>query len=97
MEAYDAYLMGRFYWRKITKNDIGTALKYFQLAVEKDPESALGYAGIADVWIGLQQIGAVSPEEAGPKAEAAALKTLELDSNRAEVHYTLALMEYAVK
>ncbi len=97
MDAYDAYLMGRFYWRKITKIDIETSLKYFQLAVEKDPESALGYAGIADVWIGLQQIGVVSPEEAGPKAEAAALKALELDSSRAEVHYTLALLEYAVK
>ena len=97
MAAYDAYLMGQFYWRKITKNDIETSLKYFQLAVEKDPGSALGYAGIADVWIGLQQIGAVSPEEAGPKAEASALKAIELDSTRAEVHYTLALMEYAVK
>lgn len=97
MDAYDAYLMGRFYWRKITKNDFETSLKYFQQAVEKDPGSALGYAGIADVWIGLQQIGAVSPEEAGPKAEASALKAIELDSTRAEVHYTLALMEYAVK
>jgi tetratricopeptide (TPR) repeat protein len=97
MAAYDAYLMGRFYWRKITKNDIETSLKYFQLAVEKDPESALGYAGMADVWMGLQQIGAVSPEEAGPKAEAAAQKALELDSTRAEVHYTLATMEYTVK
>ncbi len=97
MVAYDAYLMGRFYWRKITKNDFETSLKYFQLAVEKDPGSALGYSGIADVWMGFQQIGTVSPQEAGPKAEAAALKALELDSTRAEVHYTLALMEYAVK
>jgi len=36
--------------------------------------------------------GSASPEEAGPKAMEAAMKALELDSTRAEVHYTLALM-----
>jgi len=92
LEAYDAYLKGQFYWRRLGQNDLNTAMKYFELAKEKDPDYALAYAGICDVWIGRQQMGSASPEEAGPKAMEAAMKALELDSTRAEVHYTLALM-----
>src|SRR4030042_4778029 len=92
LTAYDAYLQGQFYWRKLTKIDLETAMMYFESAKEKDPEYALAYAGISDVWIGFQQMGIVPPSEAGPKIEEAALKALELDSTRAEVHYTLALM-----
>ena len=93
LEAYDAYLKGHFFWRKITPNDFDIALQYFELAKEKDPNYALAYAGICDVWIGRQQFGFASPSEAGPKAVEAAMKALELDSNRAEVHYSLALMK----
>jgi len=95
LEAYDAYLKGQFYWRKLTKNDLETALQYFELAKEKDQEYALAYAGISDVWIALQQMGYVSPDEAGPKAMEAIMKALELDSTLAQVHYSLALVRYA--
>ena len=93
LEAYDAYLKGQFYWRKLTSNDLDTALQYFELAKEKDPDYALAYAGICDVWIGRQQMGFASPSEAGPKAFEAVMKALELDSSRPEVHYTLAIMK----
>ena len=92
LEAYDAYLKGKFYWRSLTMNDLDTSMKYFELAKEIDPNYALAYAGICDVWVGRQQAGYSSPEEAGPKAVEAAMKALELDSSRAEVHYTLALI-----
>ena len=93
LEAYDAYLKGQFYWRKLTSNDLDTALQYFELAKEKDPDYALAYAGICDVWIGRQQMGFASPSEAGPKAFETVMKALELDSSRPEVHYTLAIMK----
>jgi TolB-like protein/predicted Zn-dependent protease len=92
LEAHDAYLKGQFFWRKLTSNDLDTALKYFELAKDKDPGFALAYAGICDVWIGRQQMGIAPPSEAGPKAFEAAVRALELDSNRPEVHYSLALM-----
>jgi len=92
LEAYDAYLQGRSYWRKLTPNDLETAMHYYERAKEIDPGYALAYAGICDVWIGRQQMGFVSAEEAGPKAIEAVMKALELDSTLAEVHYTLALM-----
>jgi adenylate cyclase len=92
LEAYEAYLKGMFYWEKITQNDLETALKYFELAKEKDPEYAPAYCGISLVWMGLVQAGFVSPEDAGSHIAEPLVKALELDSTHAEVHYTLALM-----
>jgi adenylate cyclase len=96
IEAYNAYQTGRFYWRKLTPNDLNTALQYFELAKEKDPDYALAYAGICYYWLGAQQMGIVSASEAGPKAVLAGEKALELDSTSAEVHYSLAIMRYEV-
>ena len=90
IEAYDAYLRGMFYWKKLTPNDLETAMKYFERAKEKDPEYAPAYAGISFVWGGLMQMGHISPEEAGPKTMEALMKAIELDSTNAEVIYTQA-------
>jgi TolB-like protein/tRNA A-37 threonylcarbamoyl transferase component Bud32/Tfp pilus assembly protein PilF len=89
-EAYEAYIKGRFHWYKLTPQDLESALQYFELAREKDPNYALAYAGIAHVWVGRQQQGLVPYSEAAPRAKAAALKALELDNTLAEVHNLLA-------
>ena len=47
---------------------------------------------MALVWIGRQQMGLAPPEEAGPKAKAAAQRALEIDDSVAEAHYALALI-----
>lgn len=96
LEAYDAFLKGQFYWRKLTPKDLDIAMQYFEMAKEKDQDYALAYAGICDVWIGRQQMGFSAPDEAGPKGMEAVMKALKLDSTIAEVHYTLALMKMAV-
>ena len=84
-KAYDAYLKGKFYLFKLTPQDLETALKYYELATELDPEYSLGYAGIAGVWLGRAQNGYVSYDVASAKAKPAATKALELDSTLAEV------------
>jgi TolB-like protein len=89
LEAYDAYLKGEFHLRKFTANDLDTAIHYFELAKEIDPEYALAYSGICDVWEYRQQDGFVSPIEAGPNATVAIMKALELDSTSAEVQCSL--------
>jgi len=89
-EAYEAYIKGRFHYYKLNPQDIELALQYFELALEKDPNYALAYAGIASVWVGLQQQGEVPSSEAGPKARVAAMKALELDDTLAAVHNVLA-------
>jgi len=91
-EAYDAYLKGMFHWYRLNPQDLETALNYFESALEKDPDYALAYAGIALVWIGRNQGGFDPPSELVPKAREAALKALELDDTLAEIHYTLAIL-----
>jgi serine/threonine-protein kinase len=70
--------------------DLETALKYFESALEKDPDYAPAHAGSALVWATLSQSGAVPQAEAAPKAKAAALRAVELDSGLALAHYVLA-------
>jgi len=90
LEAYDAYLKGRFYLYKFTSEDLEAAMKYFELAKEKDPDYALAYSGISFVWAGQMQMGYLSPAEAGPKSMEALMKAVELDSNNAEIVYSQA-------
>ena len=90
LEAYDAYLKGRFYLYKFTSEDLEAAMKYFELAKEKDPNYALAYAGISFAWAGQMQMGYLSPDEAGPKSMEALMKAVELDSNNAEIVYSQA-------
>jgi len=89
-EAYEAYNKGMFHAYKLTSQDLELARGYFELALEKDPNFALAYVGIGFVWQAHIQQGLMSHSEAGPKAEAASLKALELDDTLAEVHYFLA-------
>ena len=89
-EAYEAYLKGILRYYRLRPDDLDAALKYFELALEKDPAYALAYVGIASVWAGRSQMGFVPPSEAVPKQRAAALKAIELDDNLAEAHTQLA-------
>ena len=90
-EAYQAYLRGRFYWDKLTREDLDQALKYYQLATELDSTFAPAYAGIAAVWSGRRQMGMVTPKEAN-KPEAIAIdKAFALDSTDVEVLYNYAI------
>jgi serine/threonine-protein kinase len=92
-QAYEAYLKGRFHLYRLTRQDLDSAMQYFQLALDKDPNYALAYAGIAVVWGGYQQQGLSPANETTPRIAAAAAKALELDSTLAEVHYTLAVVK----
>jgi TolB-like protein/Flp pilus assembly protein TadD len=92
-EAYDAYLKGRSQWHKISKQGIEDADRYFHFALEKDPDYALAYAGLADVWMMRADSGYAAPSETLPKAKAAALKALQLDDTLSEAYVSLANIE----
>ena len=92
-EAYEAYLKGRYYWNKRTVEDFKKGIEYFQQAIEKDPSYALAYAGLADSYILLATYNFLPPTEAIPKARAAAMRALDIDSKLAEAHVSLATIE----
>jgi TolB-like protein/Tfp pilus assembly protein PilF len=49
LQAYDLYLRGKSYARRLTRQDLEFALQMFENAVTQDPNFALGYASIANV------------------------------------------------
>jgi Flp pilus assembly protein TadD len=68
------------------------ALAYFNEAVDEDSKYARAYSGLADTYalLGDWQYAVMTPKEALPKAKAAAIKALELDSALGEAHNSLA-------
>ncbi len=91
-EAYDAYLKGSLYWDDLSRESLYKALDYLNLAVEKDPNWAPLYSGLAKVWVGIAQIGYEKPEIAGPKIFENIQKAMELDPDLSDLHYTLGLI-----
>jgi TolB-like protein/DNA-binding winged helix-turn-helix (wHTH) protein/Tfp pilus assembly protein PilF len=93
-EAYESYLKGRYFWNKRTGDGLKAALAYFQQAIEEDPKYAQAYSGLADTYalLGDWQYAVMTPKEAFPKAKAAAIKALELDSKLGEAHNSLAFV-----
>ncbi|MFQ5778048.1 MAG: tetratricopeptide repeat protein, partial [Terriglobia bacterium] len=89
-EAYEAYLQGHFHWLKQTPEGFDVAERYFQFALQKDPNYALAYAGLGDVWLMRGDAGFEPPSEVFPKGTAFLAKAIELDDSSAEVHVSLA-------
>ncbi|HKC66099.1 MAG TPA: protein kinase [Pyrinomonadaceae bacterium] len=88
-EAYQFYLKGRYYWNKRSPDNFRKAISYFQQALERDPNYALAYSGLADAYCLLPNYGGSTPAETMPKAKAAARKALEIDDSLAEGHASL--------
>ena len=93
MEAYKLYLMGRNYWNKRRPDDLKKGIEFFQQAVEKNPQDAKAFAGIADSYTLLAVYGAMTPDEAFPKAKEAAEKALAIDDSLAEAHTSLGFVK----
>jgi len=92
LEAYHLYLQGRYFWNKRSEEGINTAIRYFEKAIEKDPNYALAYAGLADSYNLLGEYTSYSRMDLYPKCMAAVNKALELDPRLAEAHISLACM-----
>jgi len=92
-QAYDSYLRGRFFWNKWTEDGVRKGIGYFQQAIQADPNYPLAYAGLAESYISLGDLGlcVLRPHQANADAEAAALKAIALDDNLAEGHAALAM------
>ena len=91
-EAYEAYLRGRYFWNKRTAEGFKKAIEYFTEATQRDPTYAPAYTGLADSYAlsGDWEYGVLAPQEAYPKAKAAATRALALDDSLGEAHISLA-------
>ncbi len=91
-EAYKFYMRGRFYWNKRTAENIRKAIEQFKEAVDKDPNYALAYVGLADCYAISQEYLGTPTSEALPQAKAYANRALEIDDSLGEAHTTLGLI-----
>ena len=88
--AFELYLKGRFQWNKRNAEGLYKAIEFFNQAIEIDPQYALAYAGLADVYNLLDIWANLPTRETFPRAKAAAEKALSIDDQLAEAHTSLA-------
>jgi TolB-like protein/Tfp pilus assembly protein PilF len=91
-EAYQLYLKGRYFWNKFSTEWVQKGIERFQQAIAIAPTYALAYAGLADSYFRLSDTY-LPPNEALPKAKAAAMKAVELDEELSEAHASLGLIK----
>ncbi len=90
-EAHAAYLKGLYFWNKWTPEGSRQAIQCFERAADLDPDAALPHSGLAFVYGQLAAMGQIRPSVGYPRAEAEALRGLELDPNSGEAHTALAM------
>jgi serine/threonine protein kinase/Tfp pilus assembly protein PilF len=92
-EAYQLYIKGRYHWNRRTEEALSKAVEYLQQAIERDPNYALAYAGLADCY-NLQTIySGIPPRDGFPRGKAAAIKAMAIDDTLAEAHAPLAYVK----
>ena len=89
-EAYNAYLKGRYYSRRLATEEYKRASEYFAKAIEIDPNYAPAYAAIADNYMWASYGLGLSRNEYAVKGHEAARRAVELDPTLAEAHVALA-------
>jgi len=91
LEAYDAYLKGRYFFNRPSDQNLSKAISQFEDAVRLDPNFAAAYSGLSDayLWAAFNE-GFITAAEGKPKARSAAEKSLQLNEASAEAHTSLA-------
>jgi TolB-like protein/DNA-binding winged helix-turn-helix (wHTH) protein/Flp pilus assembly protein TadD len=97
-DAHEALLKGRYYWSKRTEEGSRKAIGFFEQAIARDPNDAMAFVGLSDSYLSLALSEAlqeaVPPNEAFPKARAAAQRALELDDTLGEAHVSLGHVKF---
>jgi serine/threonine protein kinase/tetratricopeptide (TPR) repeat protein len=95
LQAFQYYMQGISSAQRRTREDLLTAISYYDKAIEEDRNYALAYAGLADAYANLGAYGYIAPIDGARKTEKAALEAVALDENLAEAHAALALANIA--
>ncbi|HEX8279765.1 MAG TPA: tetratricopeptide repeat protein, partial [Chthoniobacterales bacterium] len=91
-EANDLYLRGRYLLNKRTPDSIQKGRALFAEAVAKDPGFALGRVGIADAYILLAKVGAMSGQEASALAWPEVSSAIATDDQLADAYTSRAVL-----
>jgi TolB-like protein/DNA-binding winged helix-turn-helix (wHTH) protein/Flp pilus assembly protein TadD len=94
--AYDSYVRGRIYFTtEYSKPDsLHKAQHLFEQSIQRDPNFALAYAGLADTYVYLAFDGALPRDEASRSARKLLARALELDDSIGEAYDTLGVLSW---
>ncbi len=87
--VYDAYLKGRYFWKRRSREALQKSVQCFTAAIEIDPEYAPAYAGLADVHLTQLDYNHLSPHDAFALTDRVLVDALRLDNTLAEPHTSL--------
>jgi len=97
-DAHEALLKGRYCWAKRTEDGTRMAIGFFEQAIARDPTDAMGFVGLSDSYSSLALPEALEealpPNDAFPKARAAAERALEIDNGLSEAHASLGHVKF---
>ena len=97
LEAYHLYLKGQHCLLRYTSEGIRQGLEYFEQAIEKDPNYAVAYTGLATACVILGMgygAGEIRPHEAYRRAKDAVAKAVDIDDELGDAHGILAFLKF---
>jgi TolB-like protein/DNA-binding winged helix-turn-helix (wHTH) protein len=92
-EEQDLYLRARYHLDKGSEEEINKGIDYFRQAIERSPQDARNYAGLAEAYLALSDYY-LSPAATLELGKQAAMKALQLDENLAETHVSLGAIRF---
>jgi TolB-like protein/cytochrome c-type biogenesis protein CcmH/NrfG len=93
-EAFDAYLRSQKYWGNLSSESLIKTREYLKSAIEKDPDRAPLYLGLANVWMMFAQMGFEEPSTAFSIAYENLNKALELDPDLTDAHHLMGWIAF---
>jgi len=93
-DAYNLYLKGVYFVNKMSEEGTQRGLEYFQKSIEKDPNFALAYLGIASTYATIGNLSLLPPKQIFPKAREVLEKAREIDSTLYEAHSISAIIAF---
>jgi len=92
-EAVFAFMKGQFHFERQGKQDLDSALHYFEVAIRKDPSWADPYGGLSMTWLAIGDKIYAPMTDSYEKAWGYLEKSLELNPNTATSHYIKAQID----
>jgi serine/threonine-protein kinase len=91
-EAHAAYLEGRYYFARGTPDALAQSRACYERAIARDPNAALAYDSLAELYWYFGFFGNVPPREAFSQSTWYALRALEIDDTLAQTHALLGML-----
>jgi TolB-like protein len=95
-EAHEAYLKARYCWNFASPESVKASVAYFEEAIRLDPDFALAYTGLADVYATMTSpiMATIAPAEGVGRIRPAAERALQLEPALADAHQALAWLKH---